>query len=202
MSELDNTEVGDYRARGAETQRRNSRNKIIGAAALHFFQDGYTSTSMGDIVVPSVSRATIYNRFASKDQIGTAVLESTFSSTIEAADADPGTRPTDVLAVSRLLQDVLSYYDGIGSALAGERARTGLPNTDLIPDIYARFQAVLTEGQANGDIRTDISADLMSDLYIDTIVTDSLSPSADPEQSMMRLTVLADGMRAGVSGGE
>jgi AcrR family transcriptional regulator len=202
MSQEATEKVDDPRARSAETKRRNSSNKILGAAALRFHLDGYATAKIEDIAEHSMSAATIYNHFHAKDRLGLAVLEDTFSSMLKATESDPDRRPRDVLTVGRILQDVLSCYDGIGFALVGERERTDRPNSELIPTIYEHFRATITDGQATGDIRTDFPAESMADLLIDTIVTDSLLPSADPEQSLMRLTILADGMRAGSQAGE
>lgn len=103
----------------AEMSRKGerTRRRILGTARVLFHAQGYTNTSMDDIVRKSrVTKGNLYYYFASKEALGHAVVDETiaeqFGDGSLAADGDP-------------VRQIVAMFRRSERALADERCKGG-----------------------------------------------------------------------------
>lgn len=113
-----------------QTRRRPAREKILAAAAELFYADGIGATGIDAVIEHAgVARKSLYNNFASKDDLVAAFLDRRHSTWLDFLHARLAQTPAaDATAVTRVLAVVDAYRDHAASD--GERFRgCGLLNT-------------------------------------------------------------------------
>jgi TetR/AcrR family transcriptional repressor of nem operon len=101
-----------------------TRQRIVETARALFHARGYGNTSMDDIVRKSrVTKGNLYYYFASKEELGQAVLEQTIAEQFESAASDEPTGPDEyIAAMFRRAEQTLSDGRCKGGCLFGNLA--------------------------------------------------------------------------------
>lgn len=160
----------DARKRSAETRRRNSRNQILGAAALIMNGRGYYFASIADISEESGrGQATIYNLFERKSKLALRLLDTTFMALhkqdLELTD---GAAAADVPGMLRRFAQSIEQYPGIALAFTQELEKAGLQTVyDSLHETRDAMLGGVVNRQESGQIRRDLSAENVRDLILD-----------------------------------
>jgi AcrR family transcriptional regulator len=157
----------------SDGRRSSIRQRILRQARTHFFSQGYSRLTMGDLAAElGMSKKTLYVHFAGKDEIVSAVLRE-LSHEIR-ADAD------------RILQNralsfpgkLRAFVEGMVQRLAALTPHTIRDLQRYAPALHARveemrrknipfvFGRLLAEGQAAGLVRADISPTLAVEFFL------------------------------------
>jgi AcrR family transcriptional regulator len=145
-----------------ERKKLQTRDRLVECAVALFASQGYDSTTMEDIgECADVSRATVFNYFARKEDIISEVftrrraqLAELVAEAKEATDGAPD-------RLRRALGGLVRVYEddpATGRATVRAWLRAGGP---LLPDASASadlFADVVRSGQQQGDIRPDLDA--------------------------------------------
>ena len=150
-----------------------NRERILEAAARLFHQRGLQPTSLDDIVAASgVCRSTLYYHFASKEELGLAVLDRLAERF--AAEVLEGTlRDERVSARRRLERFLAAITDGLDAGayrrgcpfgnLAVELAGDHPEFRDRLSGLFRRWEeavaACLRDGVRRGEFRADLDVD-------------------------------------------
>lgn len=150
-----------------------NRERILEAAARLFHQRGLQPTSLDDIVAASgVCRSNLYYHFASKEELGLAVLDRLAERF--AADVIEGTlRDERVSARQRLERFLAAITDGLDAGayrrgcpfgnLAVELAGDHPEFRDRLSGLFRRWEdavaACLRDGVRRGEFRSDLDVD-------------------------------------------
>lgn len=158
-----------------ERKKRELRERIVQTAVELFQEQGFYNTTMEQIAeVADVARKTLYNHFPVKEAIADSYLRDISNGlaqeSFESLQRLPDTKSRLVAALTatyswaeknpELTRVVLGYrmkYD-YQKPLA-ERPKTGTQNI---------VEAILTQGQENGEIRKDFSVELLM-MYVDLL---------------------------------
>jgi len=142
----------------ADAQRNLER--ILEAARVVFAEDGLDA-SVADIAERAgVGTATIFRRFATKDDLCTAILERELETIVararEAAESgDPAEALADFMTwgVERFISDRCLCEAGESPIFMRPRIQ------ELVAEVTAEMQRVLRRGQKEGTIRRDVVAE-------------------------------------------
>jgi len=158
-----------------ERKKREQREKIIQVAVDLFNNQGFYNTTMEQIAeAADVARKTLYNYFPVKEAIADAYLRQISiglaEENFEAVQQMPDTQSRLLAALTNaygwaekhpeLTRVVLGYRMRADyQAPLAEREKTGTQSI---------VEAILTQGQQNGEIRDDFSVEMML-MYIDLL---------------------------------
>lgn len=160
-----------------ERKKLQTKERLLDCAVDLFTSQGYDATTMEDIgECADVSRATMYNYFARKDDIVTEVFRRRRAAVAKlVSEANEAT--TD--AADRLRYVLLGWariYEEnpeTGRAMVRAWLRAGYPLMSDAWDSAALLADILRAGQNRGDIRPDIDADqaglVLLDVYLGAI---------------------------------
>jgi len=145
-----------------ERKKLDTRERLLQVALALFVAHGYEATSMDEIAERSdVSRGTVFNYFARKEDFLLAWIESRRAAARAVlaridARSSTATRVRDALvAICRLHE-----RDGRASrALVRCWLRCGGPLLEHAADTALLLRGVLRAGRARGDVRRDVSCD-------------------------------------------
>ena len=183
----------------ADAQRNHHR---IVAAARAAIEEFGAAAQMDDIARRAgVAMATIYRRFAGRDDLVCAVFDQFFAAEVEPIVAGATTEPDAWHGLVQALQDTVATLVANEALLLAARDAGA-----LTPDVVARYLRplgpVLRRAQEDGAVRPDLTpADLpvLVSMVVTTVSAASNPfPLPGPRTGWRRyLAVLLDGLRAG-----
>lgn len=160
----------------------HTREQIIAQAAPIFNQQGYSRTSISDIMrATGLKKGGIYNHFASKDELALAAFDYTYerlSQRVGDAMQQAGDDPlAQIQAMIRVYNQLTPHMPVAGGCPI---LNTAVDSDDTHPDLYARVQQVVNRwrrsivkrvarGIERGVIRPDVDAEELASLIIATI---------------------------------
>jgi AcrR family transcriptional regulator len=160
-------------ARNAD-RARDTRERIIEAAATAFAQRGFAGTSLNQMLRDSgISKGALYFHFPSKEALAIAVIDHLRSAWLEAtlAGVDGPSRGSHRLQLMARASTA-AYHDVSGYRALGKLCWELLAlRPDLGPELRATFgmwtdaiEAVLRQAQEAGDLRRDIDVRGLAEL--------------------------------------
>ncbi|MEO3829359.1 TetR/AcrR family transcriptional regulator [Actinomadura sp. B10D3] len=155
-----------------ERKKLQTKERIVDCAVALFASRGYDSTTMEDIGEGAdVSRATVFNYFARKEDIVIEVfarrrarLAEIVAEAMEQTDATPGRLRRALTGLARLNQD----EPAAGRAIARAWLRAGGPLMPNATDSAALFTDIVRTGQRQGDVPPDLDATRAGLVILDT----------------------------------
>jgi len=165
----------DQRAAGKEVKRQN----ILEAAAGVFAEQGFLGTRVADIAVAAgVGKGTVYEYFASKEELLFAVHErindevSEVIATALEAGGSARQRLERLLELSATLVEKMVDQQGVAmefwAACRGTAFQERLRETTVAT--YRTYREIIAdivrEGQVNGEIRADVDPDTVGTFII------------------------------------
>lgn len=159
---------------------QKTRERILSEAAGLVQHKGFTSTSISDILSASgITKGTLYYHFASKEELGLAILErdrDDFLVFLDSVLADG----TPLEALERLFSAALEKHRQakfVGGCLWGntalEMSDTDPAYSQIVEQVFNdwidRIQQVIRAGQKAGEIRSDILAVNLARIVVSTI---------------------------------
>lgn len=147
------------------------RRRLLEAAVQLFVEQGYDGASMDDIAARAdVSRATVFNYFARKDDFVTAWVAGRRAIMMRALAEDVEEPVPTALRLERSLMAMCEVYEADAEesrVMACCWVRTGMP---LLPESYATadlFAGAIRDGLARGDVRAGADADAAGRVLVD-----------------------------------
>lgn len=162
------------RVRDAATVDDATSARILDAALDRFTTFGVRRTTMDDIAAAAgIGRATVYRRFAGRDEIIRAVILREFARFISEVDA----------AVQRIEDPLERFIEGFVATLREAREHPLLRRLlEVEPDLLLPFLTLqgapalslsrayladeLRQSQASGHIRSDVDVDLVAEMLV------------------------------------
>jgi len=188
-----------------ERKKVETRDRIVQGAISLFVSQGYESTTIEEIGDRAdVSRATVFNYFARKEDLVLAWFELRRAElaeriAAEGAEHAPGTPRLrhGLRTIARLFED----DPGVSRAMVRAWLRAGGPLLGPTPEDSAIVVHAIREGQRAGDIRPDVDADgaglIMLDAYFGALyrwVSDEDGRRSFEDDLMGMLDLLLAGM--------
>jgi AcrR family transcriptional regulator len=194
-----------------ERKKIQTKERIVECAVAQFASRGYDSTTMEDIgECADVSRATVFNYFARKEDIVSEVFRRRRAELAELlAEASEMTSDTRHGLRRALAGLARLYEDDPTVARATVRAwlRAGGPLMPDASDTAALFADVLRAGQQRGDVRPDLDSTgaglVILDAYLGALyrwVSHEDDEVSLEESLMVALDVVLAGIGAGIAG--
>lgn len=169
-----------------DTRRRPARERILAAATELFYEHGIAATGIDTVVEHAgVARKSLYNNFASKDELVDAFIEQRHRQWTDLHRARVGTDPSALAGVLAVIDAYIDHAEADGPRFRG----CGLLNT-------------ATEFPAGSPARTRISG---HKAHVQQLFADALAPHVTAEQAAVtaaHLSFLIEGAmsRAGLDG--
>ncbi|MEG0551567.1 MAG: TetR/AcrR family transcriptional regulator [Vagococcus sp.] len=160
----------------------SNKKRVIEVAALLFFQEGYTYTSMDEVVKKSgVSKSNVYYHFSSKEELLLAVIDywiDVYQSNIEEV-----MKQTDLSLSERML----TFLEGLASSIEQRNYQGSCPfitfimqspNDDLdvkekinhfFDDLTSICEHLIQQGIETKEFRKDINAKETAQLFINNL---------------------------------
>ena len=187
-----------------ERKKLETRDRIVQCAVSLFVSQGYESTTIEEIGDRAdVSRATVFNYFARKEDLVLAWFERRRAELAEriaeGAEHAPGTPRLrhGLRTIARLFED----DPAVSRAMVRAWLRAGGPLLGPIPEDSAIVVHAIRESQRAGDIRADIDADgaglILLDAYFGALyrwVSDEDGRRSFEDDLMGMLDLLLAGM--------
>jgi AcrR family transcriptional regulator len=160
--------VTDETRRPGRPRDARADGAIIDAAVALIAAGGVDGLRMDEVAATAgVGKAAIYRRYASKDELVTAVVSALVS---EIAVPDTGSTAADLRALMR--EAVALYADPVraGVVVSVVRAMNGRPELaravreDFLGPRRAALRTVLERGVARGDLRAELDVELALDV--------------------------------------
>jgi len=153
-----------------ERKKREATNRIVDCAAALFAARGYGATTMDDIAERAdVSRATVFNYFARKEDIVLAWFterRAEFGRLLTESDGQ-GDTSGRLRAAFRALAHIFERRPEIGRGMVRAWLQAGGPLLTPESDTSGLFAAVIRDGQDTGDIAGAIDPDRTGHLLFD-----------------------------------
>ena len=156
-------------------ERGNKRPALVEAAARVFAEKGYASTRVADIAVRAgVGKGTVYEYFASKEELLFAVFESInedITSRIHAVLDDDGTARERLARVLRLAAELIAEQVELQPVVVDFWAASrggGFEShyREQVLASYARYRTLIADfirsGQASGEFRAEIDPEAVA----------------------------------------
>jgi AcrR family transcriptional regulator len=155
-------------ARASAETKQETRARLLGAASEEFGRVGFERASIDGISVSAgFAKGTVYNYFASKEELFLAVVEEASRQT-----ADSAAPPPNATARERLKATLASFciwaseHDAFARVLVREclMGTPGLYPRVLLAEtpLVHRLQTILREGARSGELRDDQPAELLA----------------------------------------
>jgi len=158
-----------------------TREHIIKKSAEIFNQQGYSGTSLNDIIrLTGIQKGGIYRHFSNKDEIAIAAYDyasSVVGGHIDAAVQSKATACDQLLAYFEIYQNVTEHPPFIGGC---PLLNTAIESDDGHPALRKQAQVgleatlaaltkIIVEGIANGELRTDLNADALASFALSAL---------------------------------
>jgi len=152
-----------------EQNKRENRERILAAARKLFLSQGVPGTSVDQIAATAgVSRATLFNYFAGKDGIITALsagLRQRLLGLIGHYAARPGSTAERVRALFDYSAQVIGQTGHLTRMLFAEEARRS-ESSALFTSLVEAFTGLVRSGQELGDVRSDAPPGVMAEMLL------------------------------------
>ena len=153
-----------------ERKKREAKNRIVECAAALFAEREYGATTMDDIAERAdVSRATVFNYFARKEDIVLAWFtdrRAEFAHLL-AESGGQGDTPGRLRAAFRALAHIFEHSPEIGRGMVRAWLQAGGPLLTPESDTSRLFTEVIRDGQDAGDIAVEIDPDRTGHVLFD-----------------------------------
>ena len=183
------------------------RKKILEAAAFKFKNNGFTETSISDIMkAANLGVGTFYNYFASKEELLLALLKD-LADKVELAVNDGINKNLSSIQLLSLACEVMANLLDENrfvlplflSASEHSDKPDQLPTRKYkyTPIFKPVFEIILTKGQDRGEIRNDVPADLIAEMFHSIYQASSFSKLNIPfkENILLKVKLLIDGIK-------
>ncbi|WP_264077461.1 TetR/AcrR family transcriptional regulator [Mycolicibacterium houstonense] len=184
--------------RALRADARRNREKLLEAARIEFQERGLGAPLEAIAVRAEVSIGTLYNRFATREELIDATLPALLAQTFE----DLSER---ALSADSAWDRFATFVFGLCDLQAGDHAFSDAMCTTQYasPAIEQICQAslelgsrLITEAQADGSLRADITVDdLFTALWLNACLADHGGPDA-AAVARRQIALLLDGLRA------
>ncbi len=157
--------------------RAGVRRRLLEAAAEHFARDGLDGASVDAIAIAAgVAKGTLYNYFASKEELFAQVLERGCRLAAERSATPPGERSVREHLLSlaaadvAVLQEEERFMQVVVREAMSFRPETYPLIVDHLAPYVAKVEEVLERGAARGEIRRDRPPAQLALLFVGTLV--------------------------------
>ena len=181
------------------------RQKILDAASLLFERQGFSDTSIADIMkAANLGVGTFYNYFESKEELLLTLLKNLAESVERAVEEGKSASLSSIQllelackVLSKLLAENRFVLPLFLSASEHSDKPELLPTRKYTPTFKPIFEIVITQGQQNGEIRTDVPADLIAEMFHSIYQGASFSKLDIPfrENIELKVRLLIDGIK-------
>lgn len=159
-----------------------TRRKLIGHATLLIYEKGYNSTSVQDVInAVGLKKGSFYFHFASKEELGYAVIENASTQILERMNAvikqDDLTPREKLEAMLEEVQVIVEDADCARGCILGnltlelshqhEGFRKKL--AEVFSDWSSQFEVVLTDMKLSGDLPEDFDCPTYADFIISAL---------------------------------
>jgi AcrR family transcriptional regulator len=148
--------------------KQATRERLLDAAASEFARLGLMRANIDAIsLAAGYGKGTIYNYFASKEELFLAVVKEAYARATAAASAPPHASARERL---RATLAAFCTWAGANEGFARVLVRESLMGTPELQGrmvgaeepLLAELEAILLEGSAQGELRDDVSAELLA----------------------------------------
>ena len=181
------------------------RQKILNAASLLFEQQGFSDTSIADIMrAANLGVGTFYNYFESKEELLLTLLKNLAEKLDRAVEEGQSSNLSSIQllelackALSKLLAENRFVLPLFLSASAHSDKPELLPTRKYTPTFKPIFEIIIKQGQQNGEIRTDVPTDLIAEMFHSIYQAASFSKLNIPfkENIELKVRLLTDGIK-------
>ncbi len=159
-------------ARISEQARADNRTRLLESAAVAFARDGLDGANINAIsLAAGFAKGTVYNYFASKEELFLAVVEEACARAVEGAEPlGPGASTRERLRVL-LASDVewAREYEAFARVLVREvfAGRPGLYERVVLAaaPFIGRVVEILRDGVAAGEVRADVAVEQLAVVF-------------------------------------
>ena len=188
-----------------EQKKQMYRQRILEAASLQFKRQGFSETSIADIMkTAGLGVGTFYNYFESKEEILLALLKSIANKVEEAVEKGITAKLTSLQllekaskVMSKLLSENRFVLPLFLSASEHSDKPELLPTRKYTPTFKPVYEIILKQGQADGEIRADVPADLIAEMFHSIYQAASFSKLniSFQENINLKVRILIDGIK-------
>ena len=181
------------------------RQKILNAASLLFEQQGFSDTSIADIMkAANLGVGTFYNYFESKEELLLTLLKNLAETVDRAVEEGKVANLSSIKllelackVLSKLLAENRFVLPLFLSASEHSDKPELLPTRKYTPTFKPIFEIIITQGQQNGEIRTDVPEDLIAEMFHSIYQGASFSKLDIPfrENIELKVRLLIDGIK-------
>lgn len=181
------------------------RKKILEAAAFKFKNNGFTETSISDIMkAANLGVGTFYNYFTSKEELLLALLKDLADKVEFTVNDDINKNLSSIQLLSLACEVMAELLDENRFVLplflsASEHSDKPdqLPTRKYTPTFKPVFEMILKKGQDRGEIRNDVPADLIAEMFHSIYQASSFSKLNIPfkENILLKVKLLIDGIK-------
>lgn len=151
-----------------ERKKREAKNRIVECAAALFAEREYGATTMDDIAERAdVSRATVFNYFARKEDIVLAWFTDRRAEFAHLLAGGQGDTPGRLRAAFRALAHIFEHSPEIGRGMVRAWLQAGGSLLTPESDTSRLFTEVIRDGQDAGDIAVEIDPDRTGHVLFD-----------------------------------
>ena len=181
------------------------RQKILNAASLLFEQQGFSDTSIADIMkAANLGVGTFYNYFESKEELLLGLLKNLAEKLDSAVEEGKSANLSSIQllelackVLSKLLAENRFVLPLFLSASEHSDKPELLPTRKYTPTFKPIFEIIIAQGQKNGEIRTDVPEDLIAEMFHSIYQGASFSKLDIPfrENIELKVRLLIDGIK-------
>ena len=181
------------------------RQKILDAASLLFERQGFSDTSIADIMkAANLGVGTFYNYFESKEELLLTLLKNLAEKLDSAVEEGKTAKLSSIQllelackVLSKLLAENRFVLPLFLSASEHSDKPELLPTRKYTPTFKPIFEIIITQGQQNGEIRTDVPEDLIAEMFHSIYQAASFSKLDIPfsENIELKVRILIDGIK-------
>ena len=181
------------------------RQKILSAASLLFEQQGFSDTSIADIMkAANLGVGTFYNYFESKEELLLILLKNLAESVDRTVEEGKSENLSSIQllklackVLSKLLAENRFVLPLFLSASEHSDKPEMLPTRKYTPTFKPIFELIIKQGQRDKEIRTDVPADLIAEMFHSIYQAASFSKLDIPfkENIELKVRLLTDGIK-------
>ena len=181
------------------------RQKILDAASLLFERQGFSDTSIADIMkAANLGVGTFYNYFESTEELLLTLLKNLAEKLDSAVEEGKTAKLSSIellelacKVLSKLLAENRFVLPLFLSASEHSDKPELLPTRKYTPTFKPIFEIIITQGQQNGEIRTDVPEDLIAEMFHSIYQAASFSKLDIPfsENIELKVRILIDGIK-------
>ncbi len=149
----------------------STKNRILKAAAELFFRRGFSLVKIEDIAdYLGISKKTIYNHFAGKEQLIDRVTEERIGEMLQSLDTQAAAERPFMAKLEGILRSAAEELRALEKLRANSPpAITRLLYGSLRDKITALTETLITEGIEEGLFRQDLPREILPQLYVGII---------------------------------